>query len=107
MSADSEGPSTADGPSGDGVAPFDIGDWQRFLGTLAALALEASFDDGQAEVTVEPFVGRSRILGLQPGETKIVTYGGVLFEVSMEPVPVDAPPPGRSATASPGDGAVR
>ena len=107
MSADSEGPSAADGPSGEGVSPFDVGDWERFLGTPAARALEASFDDGQAEVTGEPFVGRSRILGLLPGETKFVTYGGVLFEVSMEPVPVEVPPPGRSVTASPGDGAVR
>lgn len=107
MSADSGGPSTVDGPPGESVAPFDVVGWERFLGTPAALALEASFDDGQAEVTGETFVGRSRILGLLPGEKKSITYGGVLFEVSMEPAPVDVPPADRSATASPGDGAIR
>lgn len=108
MSIDDEGPSTPDGPSGADDGPFEVGDWQRFLRSPAAVALESGFDADAPDLQgVEPFVGRSRILGLLPGETKFVTFEGTLFEVSMEPALVDAPATDRSATAAPGDGAVR
>lgn len=80
------------GSVGSGATPFEVGDWMRFLRSPAGAALEidlagAAPAGGDPHAAGTTFAGRSRLLGLRPGETKLVTFDGILGEVSMEPVP--------------------
>ena len=83
------------GPRGGEAEPVEIAGWVRFVWSAAGTAVEASLDQAEAEIAPGAPAGRSRLLGLLPGETKLVTFDGVLFEVSMDPDPADVP---RSAT---------
>lgn len=82
-----EGPPVAGGPLGVNVEPVEIADWVRFVWSAAGSALESSLDQAEADIAPGCSVGRSRLIGLLPGEKKLVTFDGVLFEVSMEPDP--------------------
>ena len=74
------------GPQGGEAEPVEVAGWVRFVWSAAGTALEASLDQAEAEIAPEALVGgRSRLLGLRPGETKLITFDGVLFEVTVEP----------------------
>ena len=75
------------GPSGVEAEPVEVAPWVRFVWSAAGTALEASLDQAEAAIAPEASVGRGRLLGLLPGETKLFTFDGVLFEVTMEPAP--------------------